>query len=183
MTEISDRYRRNAALFTSRVEAVPADRWGAPSPCEEWAARDVVAHVVNSSGMFLGFVGRQLPAGPAPEDDPLGAWVNARDAIQAGLDDDAVAQAEFEGFTGKSTFEQGVNRFLCPDLVVHTWDLARATGLDESLPADEVAKTMEGLSGFDEKMMRQPGVFAPAVDAPPGADEQTKLLAFLGRRV
>jgi uncharacterized protein (TIGR03086 family) len=182
MSDIADRYRRNAALFTSRVEAVPAGQWDAQSPCDEWVARDVVGHVVNSSGMFLGFVGQELPAGPSADDDPLGAWTNARDAIQAGLDDPAVAQAEFEGFTGTSTFEQGVNRFLCPDLVVHTWDLARATGLDETLPADEVAATMEGLSGFDEKMMRQPGVFGPAVETPAGADEQTKLLAFLGRR-
>jgi uncharacterized protein (TIGR03086 family) len=145
-------------------------------------ARDVVGHVVGSSGLFLGFVGREAPAGPSVDDDPLGAWANARDAIQAGLDDDAVAKAEFDGFTGRSTFEQGVNRFLCPDLLVHTWDLSRATGLDETLPADEVAATMDGMSGFDEKMMRQPGVFGPAVDAPAGADDQTKLLAFLGRK-
>jgi uncharacterized protein (TIGR03086 family) len=182
MSEIADRYRKNAALFTSRVEAVPAGRWGAQSPCEEWTARDVVRHVVDGSGLFLGFVGQQLPPGPSVDDDPLGAWKNARDTIQSGLDDDAIAKAEFDGFSGRSSFEQGVNRFLCPDLVVHTWDLARATGLDETLPADEVDATMAGLSQFDEKMMRSPGVFGPAVEAPADADDQTKLLAFLGRR-
>jgi uncharacterized protein (TIGR03086 family) len=182
MSEISDRYRKNAALFTSRVEQVPADRWESPSPCEEWTARDIVRHAVQGAGTFLGFVGQQLPAQPTVDDDPRTAWQNARDAVQAALDDRAVAETEFEGFTGRSTFEAGVNRFLCPDLLVHSWDLSRATGLDEKLPADEVAKTMAGMSNFDEKMMRQPGVFGPAVEPPPGADEQTKMLAFLGRR-
>jgi len=30
--------------------------------------------------------------------------------------------------------------------------------------------------------MRSPQAFGPEVDAPAGADEQTRLLAFLGRR-
>jgi uncharacterized protein (TIGR03086 family) len=182
MTEIADRYRRNSALFTSRVEQVPADRWGAQTPCEEWTARDVVRHVVDGSGLFLGFVGEQMPAGPSVDDDPLGAWTNARDTIQAGLDDESIATREFDGFSGRSTFEEGVNRFLCADLLIHSWDLSRAAGLDETLPVDEVRTTMAGMHGFDEKLMRTPGVFGPAVEPPAGADDQTKLLAFLGRR-
>jgi hypothetical protein len=31
--------------------------------------------------------------------------------------------------------------------------------------------------------MRGPGAFGPAIDPPADADEQTRLLAFLGRRV
>ena len=32
-------------------------------------------------------------------------------------------------------------------------------------------------------MMRVPGVFGPKVEAPAGADEQTRMLAFMGRSV
>ena len=32
-----------------------------------------------------------------------------------------------------------------------------------------------------DEMMRGSGAFGPKVEAPPGADEQTRLLAFLGR--
>ncbi len=102
--------------------------------------------------------------------------------IQAGLEDESIAKREYDGFTGRATFEEGVNRFLAPDLLVHSWDLSGATGLDETL-AGEVAAAMAGLSQFDEKLMRSPGVFGPALEPPPGADDQTKLLAFLGRRV
>jgi uncharacterized protein (TIGR03086 family) len=182
MGKIADRYRKNAAAFTARVEAVPSDRWGAPTPCEEWTARDIVNHVVNASGLFLGFVGRELPPGPSAEDDPRAAWTSARDTIIAGLDDPAIAKAEYDGFTGKATFEEGVDRFLSADLVVHGWDLARATGLDEHMDPDEVHVLRNGLGQMPEKMLRSPGAFGPAVDAPADADEQTKLLAFLGRR-
>src|SRR5581483_3453854 len=180
---VRDRYRKNAAGFTARVAAVPPARWGDPSPCSEWNALDVVRHCIDASGLFLGFVGRTVPAGPAVDDDPLGAWANARDAVQAALDDPAVAQTEYEGFTGKATFEQGIDRFVAPDLVVHTWDLARATGGDERLDPDEVHRAHEAMAGFDDKLLRQPGVFGPAVAPPPGADEQAQLLAFLGRQV
>jgi hypothetical protein len=33
-----------------------------------------------------------------------------------------------------------------------------------------------------EEALRAPGVLGPALEPPPGADAQTKLLAYLGRR-
>jgi uncharacterized protein (TIGR03086 family) len=182
MSNVSDRYRKNAAGLTARVEAVPAEKWDAPSPCEGWSARDVVRHCVDGSRMFLGFVDQELPPAPSVDEDPVAAWTNARDAVQRAIDDPAIAPREFDGFFGRLTFEQGINRFVAPDVLIHTWDLARATGLDERLDPDEVRRAYEGLSQFPEVQMRQPGVFGPAVDAPDDADEQTKVLAFLGRK-
>jgi uncharacterized protein (TIGR03086 family) len=123
-----------------------------------------------------------VPPGPSVDDDPVGAWTNARDAVQRALDDPAVAGAEYDGFTGRATLAQGIDRFICNDLVVHTWDLARAAGLDERLDPDDVRAVAEGFHGFDEAMLRSPGVCAPEVDVALTADDQTKLLAFLGRR-
>src|SRR5699024_257252 len=48
-------WRRSAAPFTAEVEAV-AD-WDAPSPCEGWSARDVLAHVIDTEQEFLTRVG------------------------------------------------------------------------------------------------------------------------------
>jgi uncharacterized protein (TIGR03086 family) len=64
---------------------------------------------------------------------------------------------------------------------VHTWDLARATGLDETLDADEVHRLVEAMEPMDEAM-RSSGHYGPRVDVPADADEQTRLLAFTGRR-
>ena len=89
--------------------------------------------------MFLGFIGRSLPDAPSVDDDPVAAWQNARDAVQAALDDPTTAKAEYDGFTGKATLEDGVDQFICTDLVIHGWDLAHATGLDETMDAERGA--------------------------------------------
>ena len=67
------------------------------------------------------------------------------------------------------------------DILVHTWDLARATGLDETLDPDEVHSLYEGMQPMDEAL-RQSGHYGPRVPVPDDADEQTKLIAFTGRR-
>jgi uncharacterized protein (TIGR03086 family) len=181
MTEISERYRRLSDAFAAKVAAVPAERWDAKTPCPEWKARDLVQHMVDTQGMFLGFIDQKLGDIPSVDDDPSAAWDAARAVVQAHLEDPASAQTEFEGFTGKSTFEAGVDRFLNFDLVVHGWDLARATGQDESIDPAEVERVQAGADAFGEAM-RGPKAFGPAVEPPPDADAQTKLLAFLGRQ-
>jgi uncharacterized protein (TIGR03086 family) len=180
VSEIADRYRRLAAAFTDKVAAVPTDRWESPSPCEGWTARDVVGHVVQTQGMFLGFVGRSTPDGPSVDVDPVGAWRIANAAVQADLDDPERASVEFEGHFGQQTFEQAVDRFLSFDLVVHGWDLARAAGLDDAIAEDDLARVKAAAEAFGDAM-RGPGAFGPEVDSAADADEQTKLMAFLGR--
>jgi uncharacterized protein (TIGR03086 family) len=180
MTEISDRYRKNAASLTKLIEQVPPDAWEKPSPCEGWKARDVIRHVVETTGWFLDRAGGKVADGPSPDDDPLGAWTNARDTMQKALDDPAMASTEYDTPMGRSTLEQTVGTFGVGDLVVHAWDLARATGLDERLDPDEVHRLYETMKPNDE-MLRQSGVFGPKVDVPDDADEQTKLIAFTGR--
>ena len=83
MTETSDRYRRLAADMTETIQHVPDERWGDTSPCPDWTARDVVQHLVDTHGMFMGFVGRSLPAGPSVDADPLAAAVRRTAAALA----------------------------------------------------------------------------------------------------
>ena len=112
----------------------------------------------------------------------MGAFRQVRQAVQAALEDPIVAQHGYDGMFGTSTFEKGVDQFLCADLVVHAWDLARATGQDERLDPDEVHRLYEAMLPMDDAI-RAPGAFGPKVEAPDGADEQTRLLCFLGRQV
>ncbi len=181
MSETADRYRRLSDLFAGTIAGAPVDRWKAPSPCEDWNARQVVGHVIDTQGMFLGFVGGDLAEGPTVEDDPAAAWDHARGVVQAELDDPERAQATFEGFTGTTTFEAGVDRFLCTDLVVHRWDLAAASGQEIALDPDDMAHAREAVAPMADKM-RGPGAFGPELEVPEGADEQTAFLAFFGRR-
>ncbi|HLT70894.1 MAG TPA: TIGR03086 family metal-binding protein [Acidimicrobiales bacterium] len=182
MADIAERYDRLAADFAATIAAVPADRWGAPSPCEGWTARDVVAHMVDNHRLFEGFVGRVLGDVPPVEDDPAGAFAAARAVVSRHLHDPAAAGATFEGAVfGHMSFAEGIDRFVCADLLVHRWDLARAAGLEVTLPADEVARVHGELAAMGD-VLRGPGAFGPEVPAPEGADAQARFLAFLGRR-
>ena len=181
MSEIADRYRRLSDAFADKIAAVPDDRWERQSPCEEWKARDVVNHVVGTQGMFLGFVGEELKDVPSVDENPLAAWNAARAQIQQRLDDPERAKIEFEGLTGRSTFEAAVDKFLCADLVVHGWDLARATGLDESIEPDDAQRVRRNMESMGDSL-RSPGAFGAEVKPPPDADEQQRMLAFLGRQ-
>ena len=181
MSDIADRYRRLSDAFTEKVRSVPADRWDDPSPCQGWTASDVVRHVTDTQGMFLGFIGREIPTAPSAGDDRLTRWTRARDAVRAALDEEGAATQTFQGFFGATSFEDAVDRFLSFDLVVHGWDLGRAAGLDTRIDPAEVDRLTRDVASFGDAA-RAPGVFGPQLDAAPEADAQTRLLALVGRR-
>lgn len=181
MTEISERYRRLSESFGARIAAVPADQWVNASPCEGWSARDLVRHVVETQGTFLGFIGEDMPELPSVESDPLKAWTTASSEVQERLEDPAKLKAEFQGFSGPSSFEAAVNRFLCFDLVVHTWDLAKATGQAHHMEPEDIERVRAQAEEFGPAM-RGPQAFGPELPPPPDADAQQRLLAYLGRR-
>jgi uncharacterized protein (TIGR03086 family) len=182
MTDISDRYARLADAFTAKVAAVSEDQWANPSPCEEWTARDIVGHVIDTQGMFLGFVGREMEDHPSVDDDPEGAVRAVTGRIRKDLEDPTLAAETFEGFLGTQRFEEAVDRFLSADLIVHGWDLAKATGQATDIADGDVADLRKMADSFPEEAMRSPGAFGPAVEVADHASEQDKILAHLGRR-
>lgn len=182
MSDASERYRRLSSAFAAKIEAVPSTMWEAPTPCTDWTVRDLVRHVVEMNGVHSRRIGHPPPAGPSVDEDPLGAFTSVRDHVQADLDDPVRAEAEFDGPLGWCTFAYAIDRFICFELAVHGWDLARATGQDERIEPAEVARLWEAVELAGEKNLRHGDAFR-TVDAPEGADEQARLLAYLGRRV
>lgn len=182
MADMATRFRNVAGRFTATVDAVPDDRWEAPAPCDGWVARDVVRHLVEwVPGYFASFGGLDLPTGPSVDDDPAGAWAALRDHLQALLDDPVEAERIIESPMGPATVADSIGQFVLGDVLVHTWDLARATGLDETLDAEEVHGLYEGMLPMDAAL-RASGHYGPRVVVTDDADEQTKLLAFTGRQ-
>jgi len=188
MSEAATRFEAVSAAFTARIEAVPADAWDEPAPCEGWVARDVVRHLVEwlpGPGFLLGTFGVETGPIPSVDRDPVGAWKVVSDAIQRALDDPSIAtRVEDCGPPGRMSLEDAVDMTCTPDVLVHTWDLARATGLDERLDPDEVHRQLVGLESMPPEIdaaMRSSGQFGPRVDVSDDADEQTRLLAFMGR--
>jgi uncharacterized protein (TIGR03086 family) len=182
MENVADRYRRLAATLTGLVAGVPDDAWSRSSPCTEWTARDLVDHVVDVHGRFQQLVGRTLVEHPPVADDPLGAWVAVRDQMQADLEDPAKVDEEYDGGLGRSTFGRSVDGFVCLDLVVHGWDLARATGQDETIDPVDVERVQAAVDAMGDTM-RSSGAIAAPVEPAPDASDQDRLLASLGRAV
>ena len=85
-TELHTRWRGLAAPFTAEVEAVTA--WDAPSPCEGWSARDVLAHVIGTEREFLAKAGLLSGGGAEAEaEDPAARWAAHLAEVDALLDD------------------------------------------------------------------------------------------------
>ena len=177
----ADRYRRLSTTFAGTVGAVPPEAWGNASPCAGWTATDVLRHVIDSELGLLRRTGLDVPDGPAVDGEPVAAWALTRDVVQAVLDDPARAGTEYEAFGRATTVAATFSTFMAVDLVVHRWDIAQAAGVDTAIPAADVAFART----FTERMgdlARTSGAFGPALPVPDGADEQTSLLALLGRR-
>ncbi|MCU1361206.1 MAG: hypothetical protein JWN99_2495 [Ilumatobacteraceae bacterium] len=182
MSDTAERYRKVAAQFTQRVQQVPDGAWDNAAPCEGWVARDVVRHLVEwIPGFVFNNWGIEQPVIPSVDDDPVGAWLAVDRAIQAGLDDPAVAAHQSDSPAGRKSFEEAIAMFCTTDVLVHTWDLARATGQDERLHPDAVRGLADSMAPMDEAM-RNSGHYGPRVEVPDDADDQTKLIAFTGRQ-
>jgi uncharacterized protein (TIGR03086 family) len=182
MTTPAEEHRIVAAGFTALVEGVAPGDWDRPAPVDGWVARDVVRHLVEWLPAFLdGATGITLPAGPSVDDDPVGAWRVQTDAVQALLDDPDVATREYDlPHIGRMSLEQAIEMIYTSDVFLHQWDLARATGQDETLDPEKCAVMLEGMLPMDEAL-RASGQYGPRVDVPDDADAQTKLVAFIGR--
>ncbi|HZQ27814.1 MAG TPA: TIGR03086 family metal-binding protein [Acidimicrobiales bacterium] len=179
--DVLSRYRRVAEGFTARLADCPPDRWASPSPCTEWTAVDVARHVVDTHRRVMSTLDGSEPTPMGPE-DVQDAWAAATATVQDALADEERASTVISGMFGEQPFERLVDRLLCADTLVHTWDFARATGQDERLDAGAVDAAFEFLQPIDEAM-RRPGGMGPKIEPPKGADAQTRLLCFVGRAV
>jgi uncharacterized protein (TIGR03086 family) len=172
------------AGFNARVSATPADKWNADSPCEGWVASDVVAHLVNNLiGLEAGLNGGDFFTnfGQPVQGDITEAWQSVYGNAASVLD-----QAEAAGVTtvivrGNAVPVAGMVDGLMRDAVIHTWDLARAVGGDESIPDDLLQACIVAL-GQVADASRVPGLYGPIVATESGADDLVRMLALSGRK-
>jgi uncharacterized protein (TIGR03086 family) len=183
MSEIGERFRRVAGRFSDRVREVPDGAWDHPAPCHGWVGRDVVRHLVDWIPAFLADAGGPLlPTGPSPDHDPCAAWTTLDLGLQALLDDPAMSASQINHpMVGRHRLDDAIATFFLGDILVHTWDLARAAGLDETLDADVVHDMLVAMEPLDE-VLRASGHYGPKVEVPADADAQTRLIAFTGRQ-
>lgn len=178
--EPARRHQLIANGFALRVHGT--SDWTAPAPVDGWVARDVVAHLVEWLPAFVhGGCDLAWPTIPSPIEDPSRAWDAHQHAVQTILGDPKTAGVEFTNpHTGSMPLGQAIDRFYTSDVFLHTWDLARATGQDETLDPETCAAMLAGMTPLEE-VIRSSGQYGPAVSVPDDADAQTRLLGFIGR--
>lgn len=153
------------------VRGITGDQWDNPTPCADWDVRALTRHV------FQVVTAVQLAGAGGPVPSEL--WT--RDLHDADFD----AAARAAGQPPAATIDMGgrpmpgpvVAAMLTTDLVVHGWDLARATGQAWDVPAADAERF---LGGFAEQG-RQMGLFAAPVPVPAGAPVLDRVLGLSGR--
>ena len=173
-----------AAGFTACVEGVADDQWSSPTPNTAWAVRDLVAHLVDEQlwappllvGRTIEEVGGAIPLDPLGE-APKASLQDATAGMVGALDDLDLEATVHLSFGDVPTQEYLMQLFA--DHLVHTWDLARATGQDERLDPELVRVCATWFAGRED-LYRAGGVIGPAVPLA-GGDAQADLLGRFGR--
>lgn len=186
MSELTDRFDRASGHFGTLVQQIKDDQWGNATPCSEWDVRALVNHLVYEArwvppllkGETIEQVGTRFDGdllGADPQtsyDDALGA---AATAIRAPGAVEGIVHLSYGDTPAADYLSQ-----LAGDFVVHSWDLARGIGADDTLDTDLVT-WVDDTARPQAAMLAASGLFDPPVDVGANADPQTKMLALFGR--
>ncbi len=156
------------------VRGTKSEQLGDPTPCAGWDVRALSGHVFQVV-TALRIAGR---GGPVPGE----LWSRT----MTGADFDAAAKAwdrppaSMIDMGGMPMPAQTVRAMLGADLVLHGWDLARATGQELTCSAEAAEQTCLFLAGFAEQG-RGMGLFAAPVPVAGDAPPLVRALALSGR--
>lgn len=174
MADVVEDYGRASGWTLSRLEGA-IDQPDAPTPCEGWSVRDLASHVIETMRYFSASARGEQASPPSPSptgelgDDPVGEFEQLRSELLA-----LYSQPEVLERTGPAV---GI---ALADSLLHGWDLARATGQDDTMPDGLAAVAYDQIQGrFTEE--QRVGVFAPALPTAADAGDQERLLAYTGR--
>ncbi len=172
--------RKAHAEFAERL-AVVTD-WEAPTPDPGWDVRGLVRHVIDEQRWVAPLVsGRPMEEAGAdiqPVGDDLHAeWARYSEAATAAwtaADPNTPVRLSRDTVTVEEYLREQVG-----DVVVHTWDLARATGSREELDPELVEAAWTIFAGSGDK--QEICMFAPRMPLDESAPLQEKLLTLAGR--
>lgn len=175
--------------FDAVIAQVRPDQWDAPTPCEGWSVSDLVSHVVGGNAMSVAMLGGATREETTPYlaglplgDDPVATYRAGAAAQLAAFEEDGALERTVAHPMMDMPGSQAIE-FRVGDLTLHTWDLARAIGADETLNPALVEVVYERMAPMAD-VLSQIGIFGEGQSGT--VDEQaalqTKLLDLAGRR-
>ncbi|WP_411081299.1 TIGR03086 family metal-binding protein [Streptomyces sp. cmx-18-6] len=177
--------RRIAGL----LDGVDDDRLGLPTPCPDYAVRELLAHLHGLAAAFRDAARKDLGAGtalspdaalPALDDD----W---RETLPRRLEELVTAWRSPSAWTGMTRAGgvelpgEAAGAVALDELVVHGWDLARSTGQPYGAGEAELLACAALLAPADDDPDRG-GVFGPPVPVPETAPLLDRVIGLSGRR-
>jgi uncharacterized protein (TIGR03086 family) len=180
---------RACASTEKFVGAVHPDQMNLPTPCSEWTVRELLNHLTGTLILGRALLGDTQPAegasppGGQPAIDVVGD--DALDSYRTGVAG-LLAACEGDVFDRAHQTPLGempgavLGGFTALDILVHGWDLARATGqepaIDEVAAATMLAFAQQAIT--DDSRAPLIGPERPARD---DASVTDRLAAYMGR--
>jgi uncharacterized protein (TIGR03086 family) len=171
------------------AEGVGDAHLAGPTPCPDLAVRDLLGHLTGLAVAFRDAARKDLgattdtdPASAVPDIGP--GW---REELAKALGELAEAWRAPDAWTGM-TRAGGIDlpgevcgAVVADELVIHGWDLARATGQDYRPDPAALQASYGLLSAAAEEADRDTGMFGPVVAVPADAPLLDRAVGLSGR--
>ncbi|MGB7448380.1 MAG: TIGR03086 family metal-binding protein [Ornithinimicrobium sp.] len=168
------------------VTNVRDDQLDAATPCTDWNVRDLAAHICGLTVAFTHAAHHEATGAPPPETELPPNW---REQLSADLDvliaawrDPAAWQGEAEA-GGITMAAADLATVALDELVLHGWDLARATDQEFTATDQDIAicTSFAAAMSTPETLPSRQGLYGPVIDT--GADPAPldALLGLAGR--
>jgi uncharacterized protein (TIGR03086 family) len=173
MADLLDMYRQASEWTTEKVSA--ASDLNGTTPCEGWSLRTLLDHMLETQRYFASAARGEdaSPPGQTPpslvSDDPKADFERARQQV--------IEAFRVEGVVEKTGPTLGI---AFADQLLHGWDVARATGQDDTMPEGLPQAAYDAIHGRFSDEQRK-GVFGPEIQLEGEATPQERLLAYTGR--
>jgi uncharacterized protein (TIGR03086 family) len=182
--DILANYDRASAAAAAILDKIDPGQYGRPTPCTKWTVRDVVNHFTGGNLHGAAMLRGRDPSGRDTDhlgDDPRAAFRRSLAEARSAMTEPGALEKTVATPLGEHPGVFVVH-MLVNELIVHSWDLAKATGQSTDIEPD----LAEGaLTQAKDQLSQAPrpegGLFAAQQDPLPGATAADRLAAFLGR--
>jgi uncharacterized protein (TIGR03086 family) len=170
------------------VRNIRADQLDAPTPCNEYDVHKLINHLLSWGPSLEGAARKKSVAPPAASDQDVdltdGDWKGKLEAQTNSL---ATAWSEPDAWEGTTRMGSPmqlpapmIGGMVLGELVVHGWDLARATGQEPTWD-DEVLTFVYQEVEKTAEQGRDMGVYGDRVQVPDTASVLDRILGLTGR--
>ncbi|WP_210593271.1 TIGR03086 family metal-binding protein [Streptomyces sp. GESEQ-35] len=178
-----------ARVLARLADGVSEAQLAGETPCPEYAVRNVLGHLAGLAAAFRDAGRKSL--GPTTDTDPGGSLPDVgpgwREEMPKVLDELADAwrdPAALTGMTRAGGFDMP-GAVACAvavdELVIHGWDLARATGQPYSPDPAALQASYDFLLAAADDPSRGGGIFGPVVPVPDDASLLDRTVGLSGR--